>query len=95
MGPYSEALSYLNPYIPVTCCKTLERGCRMVYAGFPSFVGIGLEDGHVAQFSGFYCHIAASSSEVKGLLMQVEAGRAPTDYPKTFKRVMHEPWCTF
>ena len=27
--------------------KKLEHGCRMIYSGFPSFSGLGLDDGHV------------------------------------------------
>ena len=30
--------------------KKLEHGCRMIHAGFPSFCGLGLEDGHVPTF---------------------------------------------
>ena len=30
--------------------KMLEHGCRVIYAGFPSFFGLGLEDGHVPTF---------------------------------------------
>ena len=36
--------------------KQLEHGCRMIYADFPSFSGLRLEDGHVA---GFYGTVAA------------------------------------
>ena len=28
-------------------CEKLEHGCKMIFAGFPSFCGLGLEDGHV------------------------------------------------
>ena len=30
--------------------KKLEHVCRLIYAGFPSFCGLGLEDGHVPTF---------------------------------------------
>ena len=30
--------------------KKLEHGCRMIYAGVPSFFGFGLEHGHVSTF---------------------------------------------
>ena len=30
--------------------KKLEHGCRMVYADCPSFLGLGLEVGHVPNF---------------------------------------------
>ena len=30
--------------------QKLEHGCRMIYAGVPSFFGLGLEDGHVPTF---------------------------------------------
>ena len=34
-------------------CRRLqkfERGCRIIYAGVPCFVGLGLEDGHFPTF---------------------------------------------
>ena len=30
--------------------KKLEHGCGMIHAGFLSFFGLGLEDGHVPTF---------------------------------------------
>ena len=30
--------------------KKLEHGCKMIYAGFASFFGLALEDGHVPTF---------------------------------------------
>ena len=30
--------------------NTLEHGCRMILAGFPSFTGLGLEGGHIPTF---------------------------------------------
>ena len=36
---------------PITAdCKKLEHVSRMLYAGCPSFLGFGLEDGHVPTF---------------------------------------------
>ena len=35
------------PHTYTVDSKQLEHGCRMVYAGFPSFFGLGLEEGHV------------------------------------------------
>ena len=32
---------------PTVGSKKLEHGCRMRYAGFPSFLGLGSKDGHV------------------------------------------------
>ena len=28
----------------------LEHACKVIYAGFPSFFGLGLEDGHLPTF---------------------------------------------
>ena len=33
----------------------LEHGCRMIYAGFASLVGLGLEDGRVPTFWSLLC----------------------------------------
>ena len=30
--------------------QKLEHGCRMIDAGFPSFFGLALDDGHVPTF---------------------------------------------
>ena len=30
--------------------KELETGCQMIYAGFPTVFGLGLEDGHAPNF---------------------------------------------
>ena len=33
--------------------KKLRHGCRRTHAGLPSFVGLGLEEGHVLTFCRF------------------------------------------
>ena len=35
---------------PTVDSKKLEHGCSMIYAGFPSFLGLGLEHGPVPTF---------------------------------------------
>ena len=35
---------------PTVDSKKLEHGWRMIHAGFPSFFGLGLEEGHVPTF---------------------------------------------
>ena len=34
----------------VVDCNKLEHARRMIYAGLPSFFGLGLEDGHISTF---------------------------------------------
>ena len=41
--PLTKYQAISGPYLAV-----LEQGCRMIYAGFPSFFGLGLEGGHVS-----------------------------------------------
>ena len=40
--------------------KKLAHGCEMISVGFPSFFGVGLEDGHVATFQPLPNGIASS-----------------------------------
>ena len=46
-GP--KAIYRARPVLKVDY-KKLEPGCGMIYAGFPSFSGLGLEDEHVRTF---------------------------------------------
>ena len=39
-----------NVFFYTVDSNTLEHGCRMMYAGFASLFGLGLEDGHVPTF---------------------------------------------
>ena len=35
---------------PIVDSEKLGHGCKIIYAGFPSFFGVGLEDGHAPNF---------------------------------------------
>ena len=40
----------VNVELDTVDSKELEHGCRLIYAGIPSFFVLGLEDGHVPTF---------------------------------------------
>ena len=44
-GYYGYSGPYYGPYQAIS-----EHGCRVIYAGVPSFLALGLEDGHVPTF---------------------------------------------
>ena len=49
---YSNASTTLKPLVSSYSRleKKLEHGCRMIYAGFPSFFGLGSEDRYAPTF---------------------------------------------
>ena len=63
--------------------EKMEHGCRMVYAGFPSFFGLELEDRHVPTF-WLSCIASANTEQLEAHLRVSNLGPS-YDYNDTHK----------